>query len=265
MPLTDGWFGLENGGVGGFAMSCFNRFCTSIFALVILLCVPLHAQTQSQSSGSNALPPPVDRSGSTEAKKKITAAEAELKRAQQALADVVAKLRSDFEGGQDWQTAATAQKQAQADYEAARKPVVEAVKKKPAYQSAEREKADAEKELNELRAKNTIGEPILKAVNKQSDAANLMLKLENEALSADPKVAEARKKLADANTALAALKKQFDGSLAADTNWQEAKKGVDTAQEQVVGGQKELKEALAREKDADKARQEQIRQTRKGY
>ena len=246
-------------------MACFNWFCTSIIALVILLSVPLYAQTQSGTSSSNALPPPVDRSGSTEAKKKITAAEAEVKRAQQALADVVAKLRSDFEAGQDWQTAAAAQKQAQADYEAAKKPVVEAVKKKPAFASAEREKAEAEKELADLRAKNTIGEPILKAVNKQADATAAMMKLENDALNADPKVAETRKKLADANMALAALKKQFDGSLAADTNWQEAKKGVDTAQEQVVGGQKELKEALAREKEADKARSEQIRQSRRGY
>ena len=246
-------------------MSCFNRFFTSLFALAFVFSASLMAQTRTQDPGSNALPPPVDRSASTEAKKKITASEADTKRAQQALADVVAKLRSDFEAGQDRQNAAAAQKQAQADYEAARKPVVEAVKKKPEFQSAEKEKADAEKELNDLRAKNVIGEPILKAVNKQSDAANLMMKLENESLNADPKVVETRKKLAEANTALAALKKQFDGSLAADTNWQEAKKGVEMAQEQVATAQKELKEALAREKDADKQRQDQIRAARKGY
>ena len=246
-------------------MSCINRVFVSICALAIFTTVPLLAQTQSAGSSSTALPPPVDRSGSTEAKKKITAGEAEMKRAQQALADVVAKLRTDFEAGQDWQTAAAAQKQAQAEYEAARKPVVDATKKKPQFLNAEKEKAEAEKELNELRAKNVIGEPILKAVNKQSDAANLMMKLENDALNADPKVVDTRKKLADANTALAALKKQFDGSLAGDTNWQEAKKGVDMAQEQVVLAQKELKEAIAREKEADKARQEQIRASRKGY
>jgi hypothetical protein len=246
-------------------MPCINKVFISICALAILTSAPLFAQTQSPGASSNALPPPVDRTGSTEAKKKITAGEAELKKAQQGLAEVVAKLRTDFEAGQDWQNAATAQKQAQGDYEAARKPVAESVKKKPQFQSAEKEKAEAEKELNDLRAKNTIGEPILKAVNRQSDAANMMMKLENEALNADPKVVDTRKKLADANTALAALKKQFDGSLAGDMGWQEAKKGVDMAQEQVVLAQKELKEAIAREKEADKARTEQIRQTRKGY
>jgi hypothetical protein len=245
-------------------MSCFHRFIISLCALNLMVGLA-NAQTQSPSSSSNALPPPVDRSGSTEAKKKITAAQSEVTKAQQALADVVAKLRSDFEAGQDWQTAAAAQKQAQADYDAARKPVIEAAKKKPNYQSAEKEKAEAEKALADLRTRNVIGEPILKAVNRQADATNEMMKVENEALNADPKVVETRKKLAEANAAVVALKKQFDTSLASDTGWQEAKKGVDMAQEQVASANKDLKEALAREKDADKARQEQIRQSRRGY
>jgi len=245
-------------------MPCFSRFFTSFCALIVLAGLA-HAQTQSQSTSSNALPPPVDRTGSTEAKKKITAAQADVTTAQKALAEVVAKLRADFEAGQDWQTASAAQKQAQADYDAARKPVIEAAKKKSNYQSAEKEKAEAEKSLADLRTRNVIGEPILKAVNRQADATNEMMKLENEALNADPKVVETRKALAEANAAVVALKKQFDTSLAADTGWQEAKKGVDTAQEQVATANKELKEALAREKDADKARQEQIKQTRRGY
>src|SRR4051812_2677787 len=105
-----------------FHMSCFSRFVTSLCALVVLVGLA-KAQTQSQSTSSNALPPPVDRTASTEAKKKITAAQTEVTTAQKALADVVAKLRTDFEAGQDWQTAQAAQKQAQEEYDAARKPV----------------------------------------------------------------------------------------------------------------------------------------------
>lgn len=241
-------------------MFSFCRWCTFVCAAFMAAT----AMAQAQSS-TNQLPPPVDRTGSTEAKKKITAGEAEVKKAQQALAEVVGKLRTDFEAGQDWQNAAAAQKSAQEEYEAARKPVLEAVKKKPSYQDAERSKAEAEKELADLRAKNVIGEAILKAVNKQADATSAMMKMESEAMNADQKVVAARKKLADANTAVVALKKQFDSSLTTDMGWQEAKKGVDAAQEQVATAQKELKDALAREKDADKARQEQIRASRKGY
>ncbi|HEV8293520.1 MAG TPA: hypothetical protein VGP94_16405 [Tepidisphaeraceae bacterium] len=244
-------------------MSQCTRLC--LFACALTMLIAGLAMGQAQTPTNNPLPPPVDRTGSTEAKKKVQTAETEVNRAKAALADVVAKLRMDFEAGQDWQNAQTAQKQAQADYDAARKPVVEAVKKKPNYQNAEREKAAAEKELADLRAKNVIGEAILKAVNRQADATTEMMKLENEAMNAEPKVVEARKKLAEANAAVVMLKKQFDSSLSADTSWQEAKKGMDMAQEQVATAQKELKEALAREKDADKARQEQIRQTRRGY
>src|SRR5947208_852060 len=82
---------------------------------------------------------------------------------------------------------------------------------------------------------------------------------------ADAKVVEARKKLAEATTAVALLKKQFDSSVGTDAGWQENKKAVDMAQEQVATAQKELKDALAREKEADKQRQDQIRQNRRGY
>jgi hypothetical protein len=177
----------------------------------------------------------------------------------------VTKLRGDFEGGKDWQDAQAALKAAQAEFDAAKKPVIEAVKRDFKYQQAEKERVEAEKELADLRARNVIGDPILKAVNKQADATSEMMKLETNAMNADAKVVEARKKLAEATQAVALLKKQFDSSLTTDAGWMENKKTVDMAQEQVATAQKELKEALAREKEADKQRQEQIRQNRKAY
>ena len=223
------------------------------------------ALAQAQRATPSQDPPPVDRSGSIQARKKITDAQADVTKAQAALAEVVSKLRTDFEAGKDWQDAQAALKQAQMEFEAAKKPVIEAVKKNFKYQTAEKEKIAAEKELADLRTNNVIGDPILKAVNKQADAISEMMKMENDAMNADPKVVEARKKLAEATTAVALLKKQFDSSVGTDAGWQENKKAVDMAQEQVATAQKELKEALAREKDADKQRQDQIRQNRRGY
>ena len=245
-------------------MSQCCRYCPFfICALMLVIGSPAMAQTQTQTQ--NPLPPPVDRSGSTEAKKKVQAAQADVTKAQGALAEVVGKLRTDFEAGQDWQNAQMAQKQAQAEFDAAKKPILEAVKKKLNYQTAEKQRAEAEKELAELRNNNVIGDPILKAVNKQADATAEMMKLENDALNADQKVVEARKKLAEATATVITLKKQFDTSLGTDAGWQEGKKAVDAAQEQVASANKELKDALAREKDAEKQRQDQIRQTRRGY
>ncbi|HEV8377843.1 MAG TPA: hypothetical protein VGP99_03255, partial [Tepidisphaeraceae bacterium] len=65
-----------------FALSC---------AVIILMVAQARAQTQSQTN--NQLPPPVDRTASTEAKKKVQTAESEVNRAKTALAEVVAKLR----------------------------------------------------------------------------------------------------------------------------------------------------------------------------
>ncbi|HEV8608251.1 MAG TPA: hypothetical protein VGQ99_23140 [Tepidisphaeraceae bacterium] len=211
------------------------------------------------------LPPPVDRTGSIEARKKAQAAQAEQVRAQGALTQAVVKLRTDFEAGQDWQNAQAALKQAQAEFDTARKPIIEAVKKRPDYQRAEVEKIKADKELAELRANNVIGDPILKVANKRADASADMSKIEMDALNAEPKVVEARKKLQEATAQVAMLKKQFDASVPGDAGWQEAKKAVDTAQEQVTAANKEVTTALAREADAEKSRQEQIRQSRKRY
>jgi len=264
MALTGRHGRLENARVGGFSMLNSRRFCPFwICALVVLTASQAMAQAQTPTKSQD--PPPVDRTGSIEARKKVQAAQSDVTKAQAALNEVVGKLRSDFEAGKDWQDAQAAQKQAQAEFEAAKKPIVEAVKKKLNYQTAEKEKAEAEKQLADLRARNVIGDPILKAVNKQADATAEMMKLENDALNADPKVLEARKKLAEATAAVIALKKQFDSSISTDAGWQENKKAVDMAQEQVATANKELKDALAREKDADKQRQDQIRQNRKGY
>src|SRR5947207_3138183 len=104
MPLTGQPRRLQNALVGGSYMFRYRTFASFfICALVILIAVPVMAQTQTPAQ--NQLPPPVDRTGSTEANKKIAAAKAEVTKAQAALTEVVTKLRTDFEAGQDFQTA----------------------------------------------------------------------------------------------------------------------------------------------------------------
>jgi len=98
----------------------FLRF----LALCALLISGLAMAQQSQ------VPPPVDRTQSAEARKKAQAAQLEVIKAQGALTQVVTKMRTDFEAGSDWQTAQTALKTAQAEYDAARKPIVDAMKKR---------------------------------------------------------------------------------------------------------------------------------------
>ena len=87
------------------------------------------ALAQAQRATPSQDPPPVDRSGSIQARKKIADAQSDVTKAQAALTEVVTKLRTDFEAGKDWQDAQAALKQAQMEFEVAKKPVIEAVKK----------------------------------------------------------------------------------------------------------------------------------------
>src|SRR2546426_7657386 len=83
IPLTTRPFRLENAAVGGLDMSHFKRFFILVAALIALL--DLAAWAQTQTPAQNPLPPPVDRTRSKEAQKKVAATESDVKKAQQAL------------------------------------------------------------------------------------------------------------------------------------------------------------------------------------
>src|SRR5580765_5688537 len=78
-----------------------------ICGMMIFVATEAMGQTQKPVSQD---PPPVDRAGSIQARKKITDAQSDVTRAQAALTEVVTKLRTDFEAGKDWQDAQAAQK-----------------------------------------------------------------------------------------------------------------------------------------------------------
>src|SRR2546421_1294476 len=142
MALTGRIFSLENAEkikVGGFLMSRF-RFVPRLAAPALVLLMATLALAQSQAQ----LPPPVDRTQSTEARKREANAKMEVTRAKLALEQLTTKIRTDFEGGEDWQKASAALKSAQTEYDALRKPIYEAMKKRPDYVKAEQDKIKAE-------------------------------------------------------------------------------------------------------------------------
>ncbi len=235
------------------------RSLSPLAASALLVLIGAVAMAQSQSP----LPPPVDRTQSTEARKREQNAKLEVTRAKGALDQLTTKMKNDFEAGDDWQKASAALKSAQAEYDALRKPLVEAMKKRPDYVKAEQDKVKAEQEIADLRSSGTFGDPMIKAATKRAEANSALGKIETDAFNAEPKFVEARKKLAEATTQVASLKKQFETAMAGDKDYQEAKKAVDTAQEQQTLAGKELAAAIKQEAEMEKARQEQIRQSRK--
>ena len=104
---------------------------------------------------------------------------------------------------------------------------------------------------------------MIKAATKRADANAALTKIENDSYNSNPKFVEAKKKLTEATAEVNSLKKQFETALAADAGYLEAKKAVDTAQEQTTTANKELASAIKQEAEAEKARQQQIRDSRK--
>src|SRR5688500_5797682 len=150
----------------------------SLCALLLSISAEAFAQAQP-----NPLPPPVDRSGSTEGRKKVAMAQAEVKKTEAALTEIVNKLRSNFETGEEWKAASAAQKEAQSEHDNLRKPIIESVKKNPAYVKAEADKRKAEEQLADYRLSRVTGDPVLVAAQKRADAGVEIVRIETEALN----------------------------------------------------------------------------------
>lgn len=205
---------------------------------------------------------PIDRSGSRMAREKQKDAQIEFNRLNATVKAITARIRADFEQRDEWIKGQADLKAAQAAYEAARKPVLAALAAKPEYKKAlaAREKAEAEREA----AKDSRStEKLYEAAGKAIDANLVVVKMENDALAADPKVQQAEKNLDAAQAVVAGLKKQLEQELETNVEWVEAKKLAEEQQLLVAQATQELQEATKREAEAARAQAESQRQQRR--
>ena len=193
------------------------------------------------SSANRLLAQP--NTGAQDARKRLTDAQKELTKAQAALTAATAKVKAEFQKSDDWTKAQGEVKQAQQDLEAARKAVSESLKAKPEYQKALAEKKKADDEKEALRAEGASTEKIMDAATRALAANAAVVKLETDAVAADPKAAEAKKRLADATAIFTALQKQLELSLKTNPDLEQPRKDVETATERVKQAAKDLAEA----------------------
>jgi hypothetical protein len=143
-----------------------------------------------------------------EPKKRVSETRSAVTKAKVAVTLAARKIQKDFEATAEWKKADAASKDAQSRYSTAVRVARAALGKNPAFKQAVAERGQREAELNALKAAEPRDEQaiasasvaLLKAVETTS-------RLDHQALSADPKVVEA-KAAADAATAeLAELRK----------------------------------------------------------
>ena len=205
---------------------------------------------------------PIDRSGSRNAREKQKDAQVEFNRRNATVKAITARIRADFEQRDEWIKGQADLKAAQAAYEGARKPVLAALAAKPEYKKAAeaRDKAEAEREaLKNSRAQDRLYE----AAQKALDANLLVVKMENDALAADPKVQQTKQQLASAQAVVSGLNKQLEQELETNAEWVEAKKAAEEQQLLVAQATQELQQATKAEADQARAQAESQRQQRR--
>jgi hypothetical protein len=213
----------------------------------------------SNNNNTTPPPPPVDHSGSTEARKKVTDATAEVNKATRAVAEIVARLRHDFQQKPEWAAAQAKQKGDQATFDVAREEALAKLQKDPKYISLKtaKTKADAEREALQ-KDPGATPEDQQRVTNAVFTATEALTKAESDALLSDPAVATARAQLAEDNKKINALLAEFDGVTKQNADWQAATAVVDQKQQAAADARKALAAAIAQEAQAERDRQKQM-------
>jgi len=214
------------------------------------------AQKHKQTNAADLqYPPPVDTTGSTEARKKLQTAKSDLTKAEQALGKVVEKLRKDFEASPDRSAVVAQARAARGEFDSLAKPVLDVLHASPQFRALNAQREDVDAKLSSTDGDTDIRVQLAQqrlALNKKS------AELESEALKSDPKLLQAKQKFSDLGSKLADQFAKFQQSLKSDPQWEAAKQDLDQAKANRDSAAKDLDTALAKEADEEKQRQQQI-------
>jgi hypothetical protein len=187
--------------------------------------------------------PPVDSTATAQAQKSVSAARDTVKKAEDDLASVTNKLRSDFNASPEM-TAATAEfKTAQGVYDKASKPTLDKVHDGDEYKAASAAHEQDETKLTDLRANSGSADAISQLAMDAMTQASTMSKLESYALEADPETAAAKGKMLQVGAKIAKLQAAFNASLTQNAEWASAKKALDDARQNLETASAALRDA----------------------
>ncbi|HWE92737.1 MAG TPA: hypothetical protein VG269_02080 [Tepidisphaeraceae bacterium] len=171
--------------------------------------------------------------------KQVADARADLEKANKQMLVIKKRVSSTFEAKEEWKTAKDAVKESKAELEAAKKPVLEALVKKPEYISASGKRDAAQAAMDEANKPAAPGsedsdkpkpDPAA-AAQAYTNAVLEMKKMNKEALEEDPKIVTAQQKYNDALAAYEALQVQVDDAVKLDPEYASAQQAVTAAEE----------------------------------
>jgi Leucine-rich repeat (LRR) protein len=152
----------------------------------------------------------------------------ELAAAQSKLKAIEAQLDKGFEDSPELKDAVDSVVQAQAACDAARTRIVASLSDNPDYQAALQQRAMAQQAFDQARQSNDSSQDQIANLAQQVMAARAaVMKIENDAMAADP--SDAEKNLAAAKDALQQLRRKQHDSIKNDPNWKAAEKVLEEA------------------------------------
>ena len=218
-----------------------NRSVAVSAAVILTTAASVFAGYGSGSSGVSRpapapKPTPAPKPDNSAQIKQLNEAVVAYNKAQSDLAAVTTKLRTTFDTAPENAPVVAAFRADQAAYNARLAVVNEQLKSDPKYQKAVADRSGGQTKLATLRTTTPPPEAEIAETTKQLLASIAEVKRQEEnAEGADPKLSPLRAALAASSDRVAALQKQFEASLPANTEWSAAKSAADSAKTHLDG------------------------------
>jgi len=198
-----------------------------------------------------------------EQRKQKQEADAEVVRIQKEITKIKGRVTAKYESKEEWETAKTNLKTAEAAYEAARKKAVTKLYASPEYKAAKDKQLKSEQALQTLQG-NAKADPkaLAKAQQDRLEAGIALRNLETAALAAEPKVAENKAKVAEAKKAWDALQDELKEALQQDPEYLAAQEQLVQAQTMAEQMKMQLAQQAAADREARRAASESQRGSR---
>jgi DNA repair exonuclease SbcCD ATPase subunit len=213
------------------------------FWLAGILAAAVLAASVSSSIAQTSAAPPQATNPLAAPRKAVLDAQSTVNGLNKKIAQIHLRIQEGFESRADWVAATKAVADAQAQYDAAQKPVMDALHANPDYQQLVANRKAAQDKLDELKAQpqavdsegqqaqeDALGQAAGEVVND----GYAILKMEREARDGDSTLTASKAQLSDAKTALEALQEQVSAAMEADPEYQTTQTALASAQQQLA-------------------------------
>ena len=207
-----------------------------------LLALGLTVCTAGTSSAQPAPNPKV------EARRQISAAQAEVNLIKADQKRVKDQLMTEFESKEEWKNTLANHKKAKSEYEKAQKAALRAAMAKPEYKKIMQEWQAAQAKYEEIiKSRNPNPDAIARAGTEVSKLALARKKMENDAIANDDKALAAKEALEKAEKEMKALDEEVEGALMSDPDYIAIQQKLEQAETQV----KQMRDQLAQQTKAE--------------